>query len=138
TLPGLAYLYKGLTTPQIWVADRAAGAHRSVNTYDTVAASLILQPLAAAGVSPRINTQPGYMDTRLLRAKNVFVLPLSNYNEKIGSDVIVKITPPADAGKPVRATSAFGGKIDVHADAGVWTITVPKLGFGDVVRIECE
>jgi hypothetical protein len=135
TLPGLAYLYTGLTTPIIWVPDRDPGVHRSVTTYDRVAASLLLQPLAAAGVQPRVKTAPDYIDTRLLAAKNAFILPLANYNANVGQPVTVTIRPPAGAGKPKTAISAYYGKLEVKADDAGWTFTLPKLGYGDIVRI---
>jgi hypothetical protein len=137
-LPGLAYLYKGVTTPRIHVPDRGPGAHRAVNTYDGVAANLILRPLRDAGVQPTVTTEPGYIDTRLLEAKGVYFLPIANYHEKVDQPVTLRITPGTGGGKPVRATSAFLGEVELDANKDAWVIKLPKLGYGDIVRIDLE
>ena len=138
TLPGLAYLYTGLRTPRVWVADRGPGAHRAVTTYDRVAAHLLTMPLRSAGVAPQVSTNPKYIDTRLIRSGNVFFLPLANYNQKVGQQVLLKVRVPQGAKRPTAASSAFAGKLEVQIEAGHWIITLPRLGYGDLVRIETQ
>lgn len=132
-LPGVAYLWTGLQPPL--VPDRGPGVHRAVTTYDRAAASLLTLPVAAAGVRPRVQTIPDYIDTRLIRAKGAYILPLANYNQKVDGPVSVTILPPAGAGKPVEAVSSFNGKLDLKADNTTWSFTIPKLGYGEMVRI---
>lgn len=138
SFPGMAYLYKGLTTPKIYVPDRGPAAHRAVTTYDIDAAHFILHPLRVAGVTPRINTQPGYIDTRLIRQGKVFFLSMANYNEKVDQPVRLRITPPSDAGEPTKATSAFNGNVTIESDKTIWIVSLPKLGYGDIVRIDTK
>jgi len=136
-LPGMAYLYKGLTTPKIWVPDRANGVHREVTTYDEFAARVIGMPLAAAGVQPQITT-PGYIDTRLIRGNGAFFLPLANYNKPTDGTVTITIHPPADAGTLVSVESAFCKQVPAKVENGAWVITLPKLGYGDMLRINVK
>lgn len=136
-LPGMAYLWTGLTNP-IWVPDRAAGVHRDVNNYDPSAAQLLNLPLAAAGVKAQVTTNPGYLDTRLIRGKDAFILPIANYSKPTDGPVAFTIRPPANAGTPTEAISAFCGKLPVKVANGAWIITLPKLGYGDMVRIAVE
>ena len=135
-LPGLAYLWTGLTNP-IWVPDRAIGVHRDVTNYDPAAAQLLSMPLAAAGVQPQIVT-PGYIDTRLIRGKGAFILPLANYNKPNDQPVTITLRPPANAGTLVSVESAFCKQVPAKVENGCWVITLPKLGYGDMVRINVK
>jgi len=135
-LPGLAYLWTGLTNP-IWVPDRADGVHREVTNYDVNAAKVMAMPLAAAGVQPQIIT-PGYIDTRLIRGNGAFILPIANYNKPDDQPITFTIRPPAGTGTPDAAVSAFCGKVPVKVENGAWIITLPKLGYGDMVRINVK
>lgn len=137
-LPGLAYLYTGLTTPKIWVPDRGPGVHRSVTTYDKAAAEMMVSVLDSAGIKPMVVTSPDYIDTRLIRCKNTFILPLANYNEKIGQPVAILVRPPEGAGQPTGAVSAFCGKVNVEVKDGNWFLALPRLGFGDILRIDTK
>jgi hypothetical protein len=137
-LPGVAYLYKGVTTPQVWVPDRGPGAHRAVTTYDTVAANLLQEVVAEARVLPRVRTEPGYIDTRLHRRGDVFFLSIANYNEKVDRPVTLRVRPPEGAAAPKQVISAFAGKLDAKSERGEWVITIPKLGYGDIVRIDTK
>lgn len=134
TLPGLSYLWTGLQPPQ--VPDRGPAAHRAVTTYDRVAAGLLTSVLAAAGVQPRLVTTPDYLDARLIRAAGAFLLPLANYNQQVGQPATVRVRPPAGAGVPTRAVSAFCGQLPVTVEQGAWVVTIPTLGYGDMLRID--
>ncbi|MHB0937997.1 MAG: beta-galactosidase trimerization domain-containing protein [Armatimonadota bacterium] len=137
TLPGLAYLYTGLTTPEIWVPDRGPGAHREVTTYDKSAALLLDTLLANAGVQPQIISK-GYLDTRLIRGKGAFILPIANYNKPDDRPVTITVRPPADAGTLVSVESAFCKQVPAKTDNDAWVITLPKLGYGDMLRINVK
>jgi hypothetical protein len=137
-LPGLAYLYTGLTTPQIWVPDRGPGAHREVTTYDAHAARLLNLPLAAAGVQPRVTTTPDYLDTRLIRGDGAFILPIANYNKPDDQPVTITIRPPVNSGTLVSVESAFCKQVPAKVANGAWIITLPKLGYGDMLRINVK
>jgi len=132
-LPGLAYLWTGLQPPL--VPDRGPGVHRAVTTYDRAAAALLRSALDAAGLRPRVQTAPDYIDTRLIRGKGAYLLSLANYNQTVGGPVTVTIAAPDGAARPVHAVSAFNGKLELRADKSAWTFTVPKLGYGEIVRI---
>lgn len=135
-LPGMAYLYTGLTNP-IWVPDRANGVHREVTNYDKYAAQVIGMPLIAAGVRPQVVT-PGYIDTRLIHGKGAFILPLANYNKPNDQPVTITVNPPAGAGTLVSVESSFCKKVPAKVENGAWVITLPKLGYGDMVRINVK
>ncbi|MDO8587331.1 MAG: beta-galactosidase trimerization domain-containing protein [Armatimonadota bacterium] len=137
-LPGMAYVWTGLTTPEICVPDRGPNTHRVVNTYDKNAARVIGLPLVTAGVKPRIGNVD-YIDTRLIAAPGgVFMLPLANYREPTDDQVTITIRPPAGA-KPLKSVvSAFCGPVKAKTERGMWTITLPKLGYGDMVRINVK
>jgi hypothetical protein len=136
-LPGLAYLWTGLTTPKIEVPDRSLGVHREVTTYDPHAAQIIGMPLIAAGVQPQVAT-PGYIDTRLIRGNGAFILPIANYNKPNDRPVTITVRPPADAGTLVSVESSFCKQVPAKVENGLWVITLPKLGYGDMVRINVK
>ena len=138
-LPGLTYLWTGLTTPVTWVPDRGPGSHREVPTYDKAAAQLINLPLLTAGVKPQVWTSlNGYVDTRLIRGNGAFFLPFANYNVPTDGPVTIAVTPPDNAGTPVNAVSAFCKDVKIEVRRGAWLITLPKLGYGDMVRINVK
>ena len=135
-LPGMAYLWTGLTNP-IWVPDRGPGSHREVTNYDANAAKVMQLPFAGAGVNAQITT-PGYIDTRLIRGKGAFILPIANYNKPNNRPVTITVRPPAGAGTLVSVESAFCKQVPAKTEGGAWIITLPKLGYGDMLRINVK
>jgi hypothetical protein len=130
-LPGLAYLWSGLQPPV--VPDRGPATHTVPTRWDKNVAVLlqraVLQP---AGVRPLIVTKPGLIDARLLKAPKGHVLPLANYNAEVGQRVTVTV----QVGAPVKkATSAYHGDLPVKNEGGRVTVTIPALGYGDVLRL---
>jgi len=133
-LPGVAYLWAGLQPPA--VPDRGPGVHRAINTYDPLAVRVLALPLSAAGLEPRVATSPDYIDTRLIGAEGAYILPLANYNETVGRPAVVTIRPPTDPQRLEAVVSAFSGPLTSQVVDGQWVITIPKLGYGDILRIQ--
>jgi hypothetical protein len=89
--------------------------------------------LKAAKVEPMVAAEPGLIDARLLEAAKGFVLPLANYNAKVGRPVKLSVRVPGPVGK---VTSAYHGPLAVEAKEGRVDISLPALGYGDVLRLD--
>jgi hypothetical protein len=130
-LPGLAYLWSALRPPV--VPDRGPATHSVPTDFDKGATALVGLVLKAAGVRPAVVARPGLVDARLLKAPGGYVLPLANYNAKVGQ----KVTLAVHVGAPIRkVTSAYHGALPAKDDKGVVVVTLPALGHGDVLRLD--
>ncbi len=131
-LPGLAYLWSALQPPV--VPDRGPATHSVPTRFDKNVATLLERAvLRSAGVKPLLTTKPGLIDGRLLRAPKGHVLPLANYNAKVGQRATIVV----QVGAPVKkVTSAYHGALPFKYDKGQVTVTVPALGYGDVLRLD--
>jgi hypothetical protein len=101
--------------------------------FDKGAAALVRAVLKAAGVRPAVVARPALVDARLLKAAKGFVLPLANYHAKVGQ----KVTLTLRVGTPIKkVTSAYHGELAVKNDKGRVRVTIPALGYGDVLRLD--
>jgi hypothetical protein len=130
-LPGVAYLWSALQPPQ--VPDRGPGTHSVPTAFDPGARRLFEKVLEAATVTPVVQANPPLVDTRLLKAPSGYLLPLANYHDKVGQ----KVTLTVQLDAPIRkASSAYHGKLDMKKTKEGLVITLPSLGYGDVVRLD--
>jgi len=131
-LPGVAYLYTALQPPS--VPDRGVVTHTVPTNFDKGAASLLKMVLDAAKFGAPVVTDGGLIDTRLIKGPSAYVLPLANYNGVIGKPVTITLNVPE---RITKATSAFCGNLALQTTtAGTVTMTVPKLGYGDMIRLD--
>jgi hypothetical protein len=130
-LPGLAYLWSALQPPQ--VPDRGPGTHTVPTAFDPGARALLQTVLKAAQVEPSVIAEPGLIDTRLLKGPEGFLLPLANYNAVVGGSVKLSVRVPGPVGK---VTSAYHGVLAVKEEEGRTIISLPALGYGDVLRLD--
>jgi hypothetical protein len=130
-MPGLAYLWSALQPPQ--VPDRGPGTHAVPTAFDAGARALLQTVLKAAKVEPLVVAEPGLIDARLLKGPKGFILPLANYNAKIDRAVKLRVRVPEPVGK---VTSAYRGVLAVAEEKGWTVITLPALGYGDVLRLD--
>ncbi len=73
------------------------------------------------------------MDARLLKAPGGYILPIANYQDKVGQKVTLRIL----IGEKIRkATSAYHGELPVKDEEGRVVVTIPSLGYGDVLRLD--
>jgi hypothetical protein len=129
--PGLAYLWSALQPPA--VPDRSPGTHVVPTNWDAGARALLSGVLETAGVEPAIVAQPELIDARLLKAPGGYVLPVANYHGEVGQKVTLKVRVGR---KVVKAISAYHGEVPVTYEGGRAMLTLPALGYGDVVRLE--
>lgn len=130
-LPGVAYLWSALQPPA--VPDRGPNAHSIPTAFNSGARSLLELVLRAASVEPIIEAGPALVDTRLLKAPGGYILPIANYQSEVGQKVTLRIL----VGNKIRkATSAYHGELAVKEDKGRLVLTIPALGYGDVLRLE--
>jgi hypothetical protein len=130
-LPGTAYLWTALQPPT--VPDRGPGTHTIPEKFDPGAAALIASVLKSANIAPLVHAEPSLVDARLLASGKSFLLPIANYHQTVGQSV--KLTLRTDA-KPGRVTSAVHGSLPMTFENGSVTVTLPKLGYGDVLRLD--
>lgn len=129
--PGIAYLYRAVQPPA--VPDRGPGTHRIPENWDAGARALLALALDRAGVTPPIRATPSLIDARLLEAPGAYLLPVANYHARVGQ----KTTLTVRVARPIgRVTSAYHGELTARSGDGQVTFTLPKLGHGDIVRLE--
>jgi hypothetical protein len=129
---GLAYLYTALQPPA--VPDRGPQTHSVPTKFDPTVSRLLSGLRDEAGIKDSGGVvADGLYDARLLEAPGGFVVPIANYNEKVGQKVTLSLRVPK---KVVKATSAHHGELKLNAVGDRVEVTVPALGYGDVVRLD--
>ena len=130
-LPGLAYLWTALQPPA--VPDRGPGVHLVPVDFDPAARAVLRMPLARAALEPTVTITPGLYDTRLVQSPKGFFLPIANYNRKVRAPATVSVR----VGRPIRkVTSAHCGPLRHRTKDGRVVFTIPKLGYGDMIRLD--
>jgi hypothetical protein len=130
-LPGVASLWSALQPPI--VPDRGPSTHSIPTAFDEGARKLLQRPLQAAGIEPLIVARPALIDARLLRTPRGYILPLANYHDKVGQKVTLALKVDA---KIAKVTSAQHGVLPSKMEKGRLVVTVPALGYGDVLRLD--
>jgi hypothetical protein len=130
-LPGVAYLWSALQPPA--VPDRGPNTHSIPTAFNTGARSLLELVLRAAHVQPTIEAKPALVDARLLKAPRGYVLPIANYQSKVGDKVTLRILI---GDKIAKVASAYHGELTVKKEDGRLVVTIPSLGYGDVLRLD--
>jgi len=130
-LPGVAYLWSALQPPA--VPDRGPTAHSVPTAFDAGARALLQMVLKEASVEPSIVAEPALIDARLLKAPKGYILPVANYQDKVGG----KVTLTVAVGEPIKkVTSAYQGELPVKQEKGRVVIELPALGYGDLIRLD--
>lgn len=132
-LPGMAYMWGGLQPPG--VPDRGPGTHTPPTNFNKGALAVLELPLQAAKVEPRVTNSLGLIDTRLLKAPGGYAMPIANYNLTVGQKVTFGIRLD---GTVTKVTSAYSGPLKFAMANGRLQVTVPKLGYGDMLRIDVK
>jgi hypothetical protein len=130
-LPGVAYLWSALQPPT--VPDRGPTAHSIPTEFNSGARSLLELVLHAGHAQPTIEAKPDLIDARLLKAPRGYILPIANYHRSIGQKVTLHVRLGEKIGK---VTSAVHGKLPVKEDDGRVVLTIPALGYGDILRLD--
>jgi len=130
-LPGVAYMWTALQPPS--VPDRSPGVHVVPVDFDKGADAIISMPLGAAKFEPVVKSDVKLVDTRLIQSSKAYILPIANYNREVGQDVTLSIRAEK---KIKKATSSFRGELPVKEENGRYIITIPKLGYGDMLRLD--
>jgi hypothetical protein len=130
-LPGVAYLWSALQPSS--VPDRGPNTHSIPTAFNPGARQLLELVLWAAQVRPLVEATPALVDARLLKAPGGYVLPLANYHDKVGQPVTLRLR----LGEKInKATSAYHGELPVKEYKGHIVLTLPALGYGDVLRLD--
>ncbi len=132
-LPGVAYLWSAYQPPI--VPDRADNTHKVPVNLDKGVAALVGRLLAEAGIEPPVKAEGNLIDTRLVKSGKTYMLPIANFNETVGGDVTFSLKLDGAVGEVV---SAYRGKLAATTEGGRVVFTVPKLGYGDLVRIDMK
>jgi hypothetical protein len=130
-LPGVAYLWSALQPPA--VPDRGPNTHSIPTAFNPGARSLLELVLRAAHVQPAIEATPALVDARLLKSPKGYILPIANYQNTVGQKATLRIRLRE---KVSKATSAYHGELAVKEEDGRIAVTIPALGYGDVLRLE--
>jgi hypothetical protein len=129
--PGVSLLWTAGQPAMI--PDRSPSSHAVPANYDKGAMLAIASALTRAKVTNRIVSDRVTVDRRLIRTSKGYILALSNYQVKVGDPVT--LTLPID-GDGWKATSAYHGVVPMRRERDYWMLTLPALGYGDMVRIE--
>jgi hypothetical protein len=132
-LPGVSYFWSALQ-PNI-VADRADNVHRVPQNWDKGAATFFGSLLKSAQADPVFTASLPNIDGRLIKGPKTYILPVSNYSDKVNvpCEITLKVTEPIG-----DVVSSFNGKLTFKQEAGKVTIQVPKLGYGEMIRINLK
>jgi hypothetical protein len=134
-LVGVGYLWSA-TQPAI-VPDRSPSSHLIPTTFDDGANELLGWITADLQVATIWANDRFKIDARLIKARNGYVVPIAGYSGKEEVDVKLLLGSQIVAGRPVVVTSAYFGKLAVEKHPeGHLIVTIPKLGYGDILRIE--
>jgi hypothetical protein len=129
--PGVAYLWSALRPPR--VPDRGPCTHSVPTAFDGGARELLRLVLEAAAVEPAVVAEPPLIDARLLKGPDGYVLPVANYHAEVGQKVRLRVR----VDRPVKkVTSAYHGELALEKGAGWLEVTLPALGYGDVLRMD--
>jgi hypothetical protein len=131
--PGAAYFWSALQ-PNI-VPDRADNTHRAPQNWDKGVGTLVGRIFKDAGANPMVTASLPNIDARLIKGPKVYILPVSNYSDKIGQACTLTVSvsePVADV------VASYNGKLVFKQDGGKVVIQVPKLGYGEMVRINLK
>jgi hypothetical protein len=128
--PGLAYLWSALQPPV--VPDRGPNTHSVPTAFDPGARALLQSVLKTANVEPMIAAEPNLVDARLLKAPGGYVLPIANYHATVGQKVTLSLKIDSAVTKVV---SAYHGELPAKRDGERLLVTIPALGYGDVLRL---
>jgi hypothetical protein len=131
TLPGLSYLWSALQPPV--VPDRGPATHSIPTAFDPAARRLVQWVLEHAAIDPPLRADPALVDARILKSQKGYLVPIANYQNTVGQRVTLSLRLD---GKVTRAASAYHGALPIQQKDGRLTVTLPALGYGDVVRLE--
>jgi hypothetical protein len=129
-LPGVASLWTGLQPPL--VPDRGPGTHSVPQGWDEQVSGLLVFLMATSASPPLVRTEPDLIDARILKAPEGYVVPLANYTDKIGQPVKVRLLLKGVK----KASSAFAGELKLKEEGSYVEVTLPSLGYGDILRLE--
>ena len=129
--PGVASLWSALQPPL--VPDRGPAVHTVPTQFNEGTNQLVATVLRTAALTPIVETDLGLIDARVLKAPGGgYVVPLANYNATVNQ----KVTLTLRLSRPVtRCVSAFQGEVLVQQGEGLIQITLPALGYGDLLRL---
>ncbi len=130
SLPGVASLWSALQPPA--VPDRGPGTHTIPEAWDRGVSGLLSFLMTVSGSFPLVTTEPDLIDARILKAPGGYVVPIANYHDSVGQAVTLRLRLPAVK----KVTSAFAGPLKFQRDGDYVKVTLPKLGYGDILRIE--
>ena len=60
-------------------------------------------------------------------------LALANYNARVGQKVVLRLRLDAEVS---QAVSAYHGELKLEKGKGLIEVTIPALGYGDVLRLQ--
>jgi hypothetical protein len=131
--PGASFFWSALQ-PNI-VPDRANNTHRAPQNWDKGVATLVQGILKNAGAAPILQASLPNIDARLIKGPKVYILPVSNYSDKIDQPctLTVSITEPV-----ADVLSSYNGKLTFKQADGKLEIQIPKLGYGEMIRINLK
>ncbi len=131
--PGASFYWSALQ-PNI-VPDRGPNTHRAPQNWDKGVMNLVKGALAEARVTPVVEASLPNIDARLMKGPKVYILPVSNYSDKIGETctLTVAIEEPV-----AEVTGSYNGKLSFKQANGKVIIEVPKLGYGEMVRVDLK
>jgi hypothetical protein len=70
---------------------------------------------------------------RVCKAPGGYILPIANYQDKTGQKVTLRIL---SGDKLSKVTSAYHRELPITQENGRSVLTIPALGYGDVLRLE--
>jgi hypothetical protein len=132
---GLAYLHAALQPPT--VPNRSPHTHPVPTKFDANVQALlhVLLDFDSGNWNTwrRARALDQRIDTRLLEVPGGYIVPVANYEEKVGQKVALRIR----TGKKIaKVSSAYHGELKFQQNSDHIGVLLPALGYGDVLRLE--
>lgn len=128
--PGVASLWSALQAMKI--TDRRSAMHQIPTELDIGTGYLLHAVLEEGRVEPILRTDVGHIDGRVLQGPRGWIIPLANYNETVDQKIKISVRINGRVG---RCVSAVHGEIPIKTGNGTIEIEIPKLGYGDLLRL---
>src|SRR5262249_55148317 len=123
-------LYAAMQPPT--VPDRGPRTHSVPTNFDPAVSQLLVKTSLTAQLKRTVRFRE-LLDARLLEAPGGLIVPIANYEEKIGQQVGLNVRTDR---RVTKVSSAYHGELKWSAGKGTVSFTIPALGYGDVVRLD--
>ena len=101
--------------------------------FDKATERMLANVIAPTDVLPMFQTEQPWIDARILKTSKGYLVPLAIYAAKVGQLATIAFRLPSPV---TKSRSAYHGDLPVIQAKGRYVVTIPSLGYGDILRFE--